>query len=180
MAWRRTAQRVGLSAVAIVHISALMIWTMPTCAIKQQFEGVVRYYMLPSGLWQWWAMFAPNPLNCTVMVDAEVVDAQGMRHVYEFPRLAELPWWRRVSRYRQPKFGANLLAPEYTKLRELASRHAVRQLGLGPEVFPVWVSLYCELKDPPPPGIGAADPMAPTRIQVLDRFQFASLKEVRP
>jgi hypothetical protein len=180
MAWRRTAQRLGLSAFAVFHISALMIWTMPNCALKGQFGVVFQYYMLPTGLWQWWALFAPDPLNCTLMLNAEVVDAQGMRHVYEFPRLADLPWWRRVSRYRQPKFSANLLAPEFAKHRELAARHAVRQLGLGPEVFPVWVSVYFQLKDPPPPGIAIADPMAPTRIQVLDRFEFAAAKEVRP
>src|SRR5262249_31836464 len=180
MAWRRTAQRLGLSAFAVFHGSALMIWTMPNCALKQHAEVVFRYYMLPTGLWQWWALFAPDPLNCTLMLNAEVLDAQGMRHVYEFPRLANLPWWRRVSRYRQPKFTANLLAPEFAKHLELSSRHAVRQLGLAPEVFPLWVSLYLVLKDPPPPGIGSADPQARTHIQVLDRFEFASEKEVRP
>ena len=179
MARRRIAWRVGLSVFAVFHLSALMVWTMPNCALKGQFGVVFQYYMLPSGLWQWWALFAPDPLNCTLRLNAEVVDAQGMRHVYESPPLAELPWWRRVARYRQPKFSANLLAPEFAKCRELVARHAVRQLGLGPEAFPVWVSVYFQLKDPPPPGMAIADPMAPTRIQVLDRFEFASAKEGR-
>jgi hypothetical protein len=53
-------------------------------------------------------------------------------------------------------------------------------LGLGAEAFPVWVSLYYTIKDTPPPGTGVADPLTPTRVQVLDRFQFPSLKEVGP
>jgi hypothetical protein len=44
----------------------------------------------------------------------------------------------------------------------------------------LWVSLFLVLKNPPPPGIGSADPQARTHIQVLDRFEFASEKEVRP
>ena len=93
---------------------------------------------------------------------------------------ADLPWWQKIPRYRNPKFTCNMGAQEFDKHREFTARHAVRQLGLGAEVFPVWVSLYFVLKDPPPLGIGVADPMAPTRVQVLDRYQFASLKEVRP
>ena len=64
--------------------------------------------------------------------------------------------------------------------RKISCLSSLRQLGLGPEVFPVWVSVYFQLKDPPPPGIAIADPLAPTRIQVLDRFEFAAAKEVRP
>ena len=56
----------------------------------------------------------------------------------------------------------------------------MRNLALGEEAFPLWVSLYVEVKDSPPPGSGVADRMAPPRVEVLDRFQFASLKEVRP
>jgi hypothetical protein len=180
MAWRWTARRLGISAFVIFHVSALMLWTMPNCAIKERFQSPFRFYMLPLGLWQWWAIFAPDPPHCTNMLDAEVIDAKGMRHVYEFPRIADLTWWQKIPRYRNPKFTCNMGSPEYAKHREFTARHAVRELGLGPDVFPVWVSLYFVLKDAPAPGIGVADPMAATRIQVLDRFQFASRNEVRP
>ncbi len=67
------------------------------------------------------------------------------------------------------------------RTREFTARHAVRQLGLGPEAFPLWVSLYYQIKATPPPGTTAvADPMAPPRIQMIERYQFASMKEVRP
>jgi hypothetical protein len=180
MVWRWTARRLGISAFVIFHLSALAIWTNPPCAIKERFQTHFRYYMLPLGLWQWWAIFAPEPMRNTMMLDAEVVDAKGMRHVYEFPRIGDLSWWEKIPRYRNPKFTANMANEEYSKHREFTARHAVRQLGLGPEAFPVWVSLYYEIKDAPPPGTGVADPLAPTRIHVVDRFQFGSQKEVRP
>jgi hypothetical protein len=180
MARRWTARRVVISAFVIFHLSALMIWTMPNCAIKAQFQSPYRFYMLPLGLWQWWAIFAPDPLRASLTLNAEIIDAKGMRHEYPFTRLADLSWWQKIPRYRHCKFSGNMAAEEYAKHREFTARHAVRQLNMDPEAFPVWVSLYLELKDAPPPGSGVADPMAAPRVQVLDRFQFRSLKEVMP
>ena len=71
-------------------------------------------------------------------------------------------------------------SPEFAKQREFTARHAVRQLGLGPEAFPLWVSVYFVIRDAPPLGTGVADPLAPTLVQVLDHFEFRSLEEVRP
>ena len=180
MARRWTARRLFISAFVLFHLSALIMWTMPDCAIKARFQSPYRYYVLPLGLWQWWAIFAPDPVRNTTTLNAEVVDAKGMRQVYEFPRIGELSWWQKIPRYRHPKFTGNMGIDEYAKHRVFTARHAVRQLGIGADSFPLWVSLYYQIKDTPPPGTGVADPMAPTRIQVVERFEFASLKEVRP
>jgi hypothetical protein len=180
MAWRWTARRLVISAFVIFHLSALIMWTMPDCAFRARFQGYFRCYVLPLGLWQWWAIFAPDPVRNTTTLNAEIVDAQGMRQVYEFTRIGELPWWQKFPRYRHPKFTMNMGIDEYAKHREFTARHAVRQLGLEARSFPVWVSLYYEIKDTPPPGTGVADPMAATRLQLVERFQFGSPKEVRP
>ena len=105
---------------------------------------------------------------------------RGCATSYEFPRIGDLTWWQKFPRYRNRKFTANMLLDEYKMHRTFTARHAVRQLGLGEESFPMWVSLYVDIKDSPPPGTGVSDPMATPRVQVVDRFQFASLKEVRP
>ena len=180
MAWRWTARRWAISAFVLFHLSALVMWTMPQCAIKALCQTPYRYYVLPLGLWQWWSIFAPDPMRQSMVLNAEVVDAKGMRYTYEFTRLGDLSWWQKYPRYRNCKFTANMLTDEYKTHRTFTARHAVRQLGLSEEAFPMWVSLYVEIKDTPPPGTGASDPMATPRVEVVDRFQFASLKEVRP
>ena len=181
MAWRWNARRLIVSAFVAFHLSALIIWTIPPCEIKGRLESYYRYYVLPLGLWQWWAVFAPDPVRNTTVMDAEVVDAKGMRHIYEFPRIGDLPFWRKVAGYRQPKFTNNMTVPEYLGQRKSTARHAVRQLGLKPEAFPLWVSLYYQVHESPPPGAAAvSDPMAPPRIQMLEQFEFASIQEVRP
>ena len=128
MAWRWTARRWALSAFVLFHLSAIIMWTMPFCAIKTQFHEPYRYYVLPLGLWQWWAIFAPDPIRNTLYLNAEVVDAKGMRHVYEFPRLGDLPWWQKLARYRNRKFTANMMIDEYKTHRTFTARHAVREL----------------------------------------------------
>jgi hypothetical protein len=184
MSWRWTARRWAISAFVIFHLSALVMWTIPPCAIKARFQAPYYYYVLPLGLWQWWAIFSPDPIRNTLVLDAEVFDSKGMRHTYEYPRIADLTWWEKFSRYRNPKFTANMTIEEYKVHRTFTARHAVRELlrqqTLSEASFPVWVSLYLEIKDSPPPGTGASDPMATSRVEVIDRFQFASPKEVRP
>ncbi len=119
MAWRWNARRLIVSAFVIFHLSAICLWTMPPCYIKDHLEPFYRYYVLPTGMWQWWAIFAPDPVRDTMVLDAEIVDAKGMRHIYEFPRIAELPWWQKIPRYRQPKFTGNMAKPEYDTWQEV-------------------------------------------------------------
>ena len=65
MNWRWTARRLVISAFVLFHLAALSLWTMPDYAIKSRFQGPFRYYVLPLGVWQWWAIFAPDPLRRT-------------------------------------------------------------------------------------------------------------------
>jgi hypothetical protein len=180
LAWRWTARRLVISAFVAFHLSALIIWTIPDCAIKGRFQGPYFYYMLPLGLWQWWAIFAPDPVRDTQTLEAEVIDSKGMRHIHEFTKIGDLSWWDKAMRYRNPKFTNNMTNPEYGVLRDFAARHAVRQLHFAPDAFPVSVNLYTKIIDSPPPGTAIADPMTPPRIHVIKRFQFESLKEVLP
>jgi len=178
--WQWTAKRIVISAFVLFHLGALIVWTNPECLIKNRFAPLYRYYVLPLGLWQWWAIFAPDPLRDTLYLNVEVIDSKGLRHLYEFPKIGDLPWWQKLGHYRDPKFAANMPVDEYAKLRVFTARHAVRQLGLTKEAFPLTASLYYEIRATPPPGTSTIDPMAPKRIQMLDRIQIVSLSEVRP
>jgi hypothetical protein len=177
---RWTAWRLAISAFVLFHVAATVIWVMPVSPLKQLLMPRFRYYMLPLGLWQAWSMFAPNPQQETIALESEVIDVHGMRHVYEFPKVADLPWWRKMPRFRHPKFASNLLFDEFAIHREFTARHAVRRLGLGASLFPVHASLYLQVKPSPPPGTSSADPMAPARLHLLATYEFPSLDEVRP
>lgn len=178
MAWRWTAWRVGVSAFVAFHLSALSVWTLPDCAIKQRCVGVFRYYVLPSGLWQWWSIFAPEPVKNTLELSVEVVDAKGLRHIYDYPRLAPMPAWRKALYYREPKFVANMSIGELSMTRRFVARYGVRRLNLPDRAFPVNATLFYKVEKTPPPGVSEFDPMAEKSTEVIDRFDFQSRKEV--
>ena len=180
MSWRWTARRLAISAYLVVHLSALLIWVLPACPIKERGSAWARYYIVPSGLWQSWTMFAPDPLGDTLMLEAEVVDARGLRYVYPFTKVGELSWWRAIPRFRHSKFAANLLIDEFAAMRAVTARHAVRNLGLPDDAFPLDVSLIHQIRRPSPPGQPTTDPMTPTQPRILETFHFAAAIEVRP
>ena len=105
------------------------------------------------------SMFAPDPLDCTIVLESEVTDAKGLRHIHEFTRVADLPWWQKGPLFRHPKMSSNLMIDEYEPQREMTARHVARTLGLGPEAFPIVVSLYYRVTPPPPLGADKADPL---------------------
>ena len=180
MSWRWTARRLAISAFLVFHLAALSVWVLPACPIKERVAPWFRFYMVPSGLWQSWTMFAPDPLGDSLMLDAEVIDARGLRYVHQFTRVGELSWWRAIPRFRHSKFAANLLIGEFEVMRRVSARHAIRSLGLPDEAFPVDVSLIYQVRAPSPPGQPTTDPMTPTRPRLLETFHFADAGEVRP
>lgn len=180
MAWRWTAWRLAVSAYVMFHVTATVIWILPNSPFRARASACFTYYMIPLGLWQSWWMFAPDPMKNSLVLEAEVIDAKGMRHVHEFPRVADLPWISKTPRFRHPKFACNLLNDEFIKLREYSARHAVRELGLGQESFPVHVSLNYVVTELPPPGETSLDPMTSRRLHALASYDFRSLGEVLP
>lgn len=63
----------------------------------------VRGYLIPTGMWQYWDMFAPNPSNLDVWVDATVEYQDGTRVVHTYPRVANvsIPLKYVMERYRK-------------------------------------------------------------------------------
>ena len=47
----------------------------------------VKYYDMPTGLWQYWDMFAPNPANIDYYGDAEVTYQDGTKRIWTYPRM---------------------------------------------------------------------------------------------
>lgn len=61
-------------------------------------------YLYPTGLWQYWDMFAPNPAQTDFWCDAEVVFFDGSHTRYQYPRMKELPITQKYLMERYRKF----------------------------------------------------------------------------
>jgi hypothetical protein len=178
--WGWIARRIGISAFVLMHLGATAIWVMPECPIRVRFVNVVRWYMMPLGLWQYWGMFAPDPILHTLTLEADVVDAHGLRYNFAFPKLADYSFVGQVPRFRHSKFAANLGIPGLEAHRRLAAKHAVRRLELPAESYPAVVRLQYQVRATPTPGGPPADPMAPTVPYLLGSYKFEGPEEVRP
>lgn len=176
--WAWALRRGAISAFVLLHLGATVLWVLPNCPLRFRAFGVISWYIQPLGLAQYWGMFAPDPVRDSLTLEAEAIDARGLRHAFAFTRVADFPWWRAVPRYRHSKFAANLAIPDLEDNRILAARHAVRQLDLPPEAFPVSVSLFYRAIVAPMPGGPPADPLAPTQLIPIGYYPIASRTEV--
>lgn len=177
---RHRLVRFGISLFLIFHLAAVVVWNMPDSALKQRIGQWPAPYMLPTGQWQHWGMFAPEPLRETLALEAQARDARGIVHAYAFPRMAEVPVHQAFLGYRHSKFSHNLLADTAVAYREFAARHAVRSWNLPPEAFPVDLDLYYRVWTPSPPGEPAADALAPPSLRVIQTYRFPAAEDVRP
>lgn len=182
--WNRswTLRRLAISAFLLVHLSATATWVLPQSPLRNKFAPLAAYYILPLGLWQFWAMFAPDPAPNSFTLEAEVIDRNGLRYGFAFPRLADYSWWRGIPRFRYSKYAANLSCDEFALPRQYAARHVMRRLDLPDDAYPVAVHLMYNIRPTPTPGSPSvtADAMTPTRPYVLGAFRIDSPGEVRP
>ncbi len=174
MFWRRCA----ISAFLVAHLSALLLWNLPACPLRQRTYGLTSRYIMPTGQWQYWGMFAPDPGRDTITLEALAVDARGIYHNFAFPKMADFGFWESFPKVRHSKYAANVGMPEQVMLREFAARHAARRLELPESAYPVDLELFYQYKPSPEPG-QPPDPMTPMKQHTIQMYRFLSPEDVR-
>lgn len=177
VSWR--LKRWVISAFLLLHLGALAVWNMPNCPLRYRLLPRLAYYMLPTGLWQNWTMFAPNPMRHGLKLQALAVDKNGIMYEYAFPKLTDFSVWEGITKVRFSKYPAYLISDDYAAHREMTARHVVRHLDLPREVFPVDVELQYLVKESPPPG-SVPDPMVPPVVRPIKAYRFPTWEEARP
>jgi hypothetical protein len=180
--WRWTARRWVISAFLIFHVTTTAIWVLPACPIRQVVWPTLQYYMVPLGLWQFWAMFAPDPMRDTITLEAEVIDKRGLRQRFAFPKVADYDTWHAIPKFRHSKYTANVSIKEddFNRVRRFAARHVVRSLQVPADAFPVDVHLFYQIKETPVPGTPPDEGIKPIRQLLLETYAFAKPSEVWP
>lgn len=173
-------KRLTISGFLLIHMSATLIWVMPSSPIRSRFLNAAGVYLLPLGLWQYWGMFAPDPMRDPYTLEADVVDSRGIRTNFAFEKLGEDSFLHAMPRFRHPKFAANLLVPENASMQVLAAKYVLRKLVIPPEAYPASVHLVYQVRVTPPPGGPPLDPMMPKQTHVVAGFTFADINEVMP
>ncbi len=74
-------------------------------------------YLLASGAWQYWDMFAPDPSRDDYWVSAEVGYQDGSRQAFFYPRMSVIPLPERFLKERFRKFAERFSQSSYPYLQ---------------------------------------------------------------
>lgn len=121
-------KHVAISAFILFHLVAITCWSVPINSLLiPKCKQLIGHYMLWSGLFQGWDMFAPDPskLNCYVV--AEIKYRDGQTRLWKFPRMQELGYVERYFRERFRKFSTEYLrTDDHAAMWPEAARYVAR------------------------------------------------------
>lgn len=156
------------------HVFATVVWTLPNLGSEVMSGRVpptgtkwllywnaqylknfrpVSVYMMTTGAWQYWDMFAPDPSNTDWYCTADVEYQDGTVRTVAYPRMADLPITEKYVKERYRKFFERAHnATEPTLWPVFAQRMAV--IGyLGPQNLPKIVRLVAHSRTTAAPGM---------------------------
>ncbi len=120
-------KRALISILIAFHMIAIVFWTMPLDSpLIAAFRNAIRPYMLGSGLFQSWDMFAPTPKSANSYIDAIVIYKNGRTRSWSFPRMEQLSFSERYVKERYRKFVENLEQDRNVALWPDAARRIAR------------------------------------------------------
>lgn len=120
-----------IKVLVLTHMAVIFSWSLPSPApaiengtVKPTMENVMRnpgdffllgnkivkfasptkHYMLWSGTWQSWDMFAPNPAKTDLWYDAIVTYKSGKTAIVPYPRMKSLDTVTKYFKERYRKF----------------------------------------------------------------------------
>ena len=120
-------RRGAVNIFIVFHLIAIACWTMPwNFAVVRDVRALVGPYMIWSGLFQTWDMFAPNPSPVNGYIKAIVITRDHHLKVWTFPRMEELSYWERYRKERYRKFVEVLPDAQNGILWPAVAGHAAR------------------------------------------------------
>ena len=122
---KRSLQAV-ISTFILFHLIAIACWALPVnWPLVVGVRQITQPYMLWTGLFQTWDMFAPNPPSTNVYVKAVVITDHHI-HVWTFPQMDQLSFGQRYQKERYRKFLENMLLEQNAALLPDLVRHIAR------------------------------------------------------
>jgi hypothetical protein len=101
----------AINVFVLFHILAIACWSVPLeSPLLTKCRNLVGPYMLWSGLFQRWDMFAPDPLKVNSYVEARVTFGDGHSVTWSFPRMDQLGLVDRYFQERYRKYATEYLA----------------------------------------------------------------------
>lgn len=166
----QTIKRIAINTFLLFHIVAITWWCIPLDSpLIVNLRNLVRPYMLWSGLFQSWDMFAPSPRNINSYIEAVVIFKSGRTQTWKFPRLEKLSFPQREFKERYRKFSENVQNDANSALWPDMARRIARlhQSASDPPAIVVLVRHWSEIK---PPSAVRSDRPEPWRANIFFEY----------
>lgn len=160
---RSDDHRVPHTAVSIFilfHLIAITCWAVPVnFSAVRELREIIRPYMLWTGLYQSWDMFAPNPKSIDAYIKAVVFTQDRHMKVWTFPRMEELNFRERYPKERYRKFAEMLPDQKNEALWPGVAAHVARLFNnpIDPPDKVVLIEFRADIK----PGQDESSPPVP-------------------
>ncbi|MBI3893013.1 MAG: hypothetical protein HY303_15955 [Candidatus Wallbacteria bacterium] len=137
------------------HLMAIALAAIPLPEpARARLLPLVKPYLLWTGCWELWDMFAPNPPDWNTRLEAVVTFQDGSQSTFDFARPELLPPARRFLEQLQRQWKDRLLRPEYAAALPDAAQYVARLHAAGSR-RPVRVRLRRISVSIPPPEAAA-------------------------
>jgi hypothetical protein len=157
LAWSR--REAVISGVILFHLLALVIWCFDMQAVPRTRIGMgLARYMVFSGLYQGWDMFAPDPLSVNSYLEADITYWDGRMQVWRFPRPQDVGYFDRMFTERYRKWANERLRDDDNAALWPDAARYIARLNNNPKNPPATVSLVRYWSEIAPPGSGRPEP----------------------
>lgn len=123
----QTIKYLAINTFLVFDIFAIVCWAVP---INTPFlvagKELVRPYVLWTGLFQSWDMFAPNPKSQNMYLEAVIIYKDGSTELWTFPRMEFLSLTQRYFKERYRKYEDTLDDSTFALLWPDAARYIAR------------------------------------------------------
>ena len=117
----------AISVFIVFHLVAIICWAMPVnFSLFGAVNEMTRPYLLWTGLFQSWDMFAPDPMKTNTYVKAVVITQSHHVHVWSFPRMDQLGFGQRYQKERYRKFVEDMQREQNAALLPDVVKHIAR------------------------------------------------------
>lgn len=177
-----------ITTFVLLNISIMIIEGLPDqSALGARFMKLVGKYQSLTMFYQPWAMFAPNPMNTTAFIEADLTFSDGTTDTWRLPRPVNSSGMRKfltADRYRI--YGQETLVPgqndlAWFDLARYITRQQIKNSSEGsPTVTSIIFKRFSSRIQPPKEGQLIPHGTLSTRFEVEEVFKYTpAYKEVR-
>ncbi|MFI5385168.1 MAG: hypothetical protein ACHQ50_03515 [Fimbriimonadales bacterium] len=115
-------------------------------------DSPLKFYLLSTGFWQYWDMFAPNPSDTDLYGDAVITYADGAKRRYQYPRIYLMPIGQKFMKERWRKFFERAGTSSYAYTWPVFAQRVALMNFDDPRDPPIAVELHRHQMRIQPPG----------------------------